>query len=72
MNFRPASVPLVTVDPFFSIWSCNDKLYEGVTRHWTGRPNPMSAGVIVDGRIQMLMGEINHDSNRKRNRYKAG
>ncbi|MEE1225210.1 MAG: DUF4965 domain-containing protein [Clostridia bacterium] len=69
MNFRPASVPLVTVDPFFSIWSCNDKLYEGVTRHWTGRPNPMSAGVIVDGRIQMLMGEINHDSNRKRNRY---
>lgn len=48
MRFRPAAVPLVTVDPFFSIWSCDDALYGGPTEHWSGRPCPIMAGVYVD------------------------
>ncbi|MCZ8511597.1 DUF4964 domain-containing protein [Paenibacillus filicis] len=32
---RPPAVPLVTVDPYLSIWSFNNNLHEGVTR--TGR-----------------------------------
>ena len=46
--FRPSAVPLVTVDPYFSIWSMCDKLNDGVTSHWTGRRNPMTAGVFID------------------------
>ena len=37
MKFRPVSVPLVSVDPFFSIWSCHDNLYGGETQHWSGK-----------------------------------
>ena len=47
-RFRPVAVPLVTVDPFFSIWSCDDALYGGPTEHWSGRPCPIMAGIYVD------------------------
>ncbi len=47
MKFRPVSTPLVTVDPFFSIWSCDDALYGGPTEHWSGRPCPILAGIYV-------------------------
>ena len=47
MKFRPVAVPLVTVDPFFSIWSCDDALYGGPTEHWCGKPCPIMAGIFV-------------------------
>lgn len=47
-KLRPAAVPLITVDPFFSIWSCSDNLYDDTTKHWTGRPCPILAGIYVD------------------------
>ena len=49
MKFRPAAVPLITVDPFFSVWSCDDALYGGPTEHWSGKPCPIMMGVLVDG-----------------------
>lgn len=61
-NFRPSAVPLITVDPFFSIWSTNDKLYEGATRHWTGRRNPMTAGLLIDKEYYVIMGEERADT----------
>ncbi len=64
-TMRYPAVPLVTVDPFFSIWSMTDELYGDVTRHWTGRRNPMSAAVIIDGKIFYLMGERSHNSDRQ-------
>lgn len=48
MKFRPAAIPLITVDPFFSIWSPSDALYSAPTEHWTGRPCPIVAGVFVN------------------------
>ncbi len=48
MKFRPVAVPLVAVDPFFSIWSCDDALYGGQTRHWSGKACPITAGVYID------------------------
>ena len=56
MRFRPAAVPLVTVDPFFSIWSCDDALYGGPTEHWSGRPCPIMAGVYVDNTFHSVAG----------------
>ncbi len=47
MNVRPAAVPLITVDPYFSIWSCNDCLHDDTTRNWTEKPNPIMVGINV-------------------------
>lgn len=56
MKFRPPAVPLITADPFFSIWSFADKLYDDTTRYWSGRQNAMNAGVFIDGIYYSLMG----------------
>ena len=53
---RPPAVPLVTHDPYFSIWSETNKLYSSDTRHWTGREQRLSAMVRVDGETLRLMG----------------
>lgn len=61
-KFRASAVPLVTVDPYFSIWSFSDTLYGDSTRHWTGRENRMNAGIIIDGTYYSLMGRLNSNS----------
>lgn len=64
VNFRASAIPLVTVDPYFSIWSFSDKLYGDSTRHWTGRENRMNAGIIIDNTYYSLMGTL-HSSKRQ-------
>ena len=48
-GFRPAAVPLITVDPYFSIWSGSDNLYSTPTKHWTDKPMPMVTGIRRKG-----------------------
>lgn len=48
--------PLVTVDPYFSIWSFSDALYKSQTRHWTGKVNSLQGIIRVDGKAYYFLG----------------
>jgi len=55
-DFRPPAVPLVTVDPYMSVWSFSDNLYDSWPVHWTGKVHAMAGMVHVDGRSYRFMG----------------
>lgn len=47
---RIPAVPLITCDPYFSLWSGSDCLYETDTMHWTGVIKKMRGIAKIDGR----------------------
>ena len=62
MKMRAPSVPLITIDPFFSIWSPADCLTDADTVHWTNtakaeRKIIMRGIVKIDGKQYRFMGE---------------
>ena len=56
-DFRPPSVPLVTYNPFLSIWSDGDHLTDVNTKHWTRHDHPLVSLIRIDGKTYRLMGE---------------
>lgn len=59
MNMRLPSIPLITVDPYFSVWS-KDCINKNTTVHWTGKSNDIIGVVIVDGKEYRFLGR-NYD-----------
>lgn len=53
---KAPAYPLVTHDPYFSIWSFSDQLNESTTKHWTGTDHSLLGYVSVDGNLYKFLG----------------
>ena len=57
MKMRMPSVPLITVDPYFSVWSQSEILNQKDPVHWTGSRNAIRGTVYVDGAPWSFLGK---------------
>ena len=57
MKLRPPAYPLITVDPYFSVWSATDNLTDSQTVHWTGADNVILGVATIDGKEYQIIGK---------------
>ncbi len=53
---RAPATPLITHDPYFSIWSTTNNLADSDTTHWTGSAKPIAGIVRIDNKPYRFMG----------------
>ena len=57
MKMRPPAIPLITVDPYFSVWSPSVELNKTTPIHWTEKPMTLVGEVEIDCEKLRFMGE---------------
>jgi Domain of unknown function (DUF5127)/Domain of unknown function (DUF4964)/Domain of unknown function (DUF4965) len=55
-GFKLPAVPLITNNPYFSIWSFSNHPGEDWPRHWTGSVQAMACFAKIDGKDYRLLG----------------
>ena len=56
MNLRAPAVPLITVDPYFTVWSPDTQINVANTEHWSGKSNSIIGTVKIDGEEYLFLG----------------
>ena len=51
------AIPLITHDPYFSIWTVNDVTTDGDTVHWSGLPQTIRGKLIIDNVPYRFLGK---------------
>lgn len=65
MKMRMPSIPLITVDPYFSVWT--DNINSKPTTHWTAAENNIIGYVNIDGKVYRFLGDDDNRSITKLN-----
>lgn len=56
-DLRLPAVPLLTSDPFFSVWSTSDNLMDQGASHWCDQFRPLLGALRVDGKVYRFLGK---------------
>ncbi len=56
MKLRAPSIPLITVDPYFTVWSPCEIINYAIPEHWSGNTNSIYGAVEIDGKKYTFFG----------------
>ena len=56
MKLRPPAIPIITIDPYFTVWSPSNVLTDTDLIHWSAKPNRIKGHVTIDGEKYRFMG----------------